>query len=357
MSRITAAVGALSFFAFAPVATAICTLNVRFSREQSALVWDAVPGVQQYEVQESLDDFQTSRNFFINDTSFPVQHRASSNASISYIVSATIKPSVQSVVPSTEGCVERLVVDIPADPQFRALTRKAVVPLVGSIAGAFGGRFKTSLKLTSNAPAERGRLVFHPVGLVASVSDPSMPYAFGLDSGIGATLQFDDVVAAMGQSGVGSLDIIPDDDAPAAVPTVDVRLYNDSPEGTFGTSEPAVLPFDFLQAPAFRIVAPPPQFRLNVGIRTLTATKATVLVFGTNRRLREFRDLQWPADYSVIGTARQIIGVDVAPDESLEFIFDGAAIPFYTVTENRTNDPELFIAAPAPSNDVGSFVE
>jgi len=97
--------------------------------------------------------------------------------------------------------------------------------------------------------------------------------------------------------------------------------------------------------------------RVNAGLRTLTDTKANALIYGVGGRLRDFRNLAWPADYTAFGSIAQLLGVDLQPGESVSIFFDGAVIPFYTRTENRTNDPEFFIPRPASSNDVGSFIE
>ena len=56
-------------------------------------------------------------------------------------------------------------------------------------------------------------------------------------------MQFDDVVAAMGQSGIGSLDIVPLNlfslGDPGVLP-VETRLFNEAAEGTFGAFEAPV---------------------------------------------------------------------------------------------------------------------
>lgn len=356
MSRTPVALAALLLLLTAPAARAACTLNLRFVSDPPTLVWDDIGGVKTYQIQESFDQFMTSRNFFFTTPPFAIQHRASAEVKAYYSVTAIMQSNVLSVAPSGEGCTEQIIVTLKADARFRALTRKAVVPVVGSTAGAFGGRFKTALKLTSNAAGERGRVIFHPAGTVGRPDDPSMPYGFG---GSGEELFVDDVVGAMGQTGIGTLDIVPDESASDSVPTVEARLYNDTPAGTYGTTESAYYPFDFLHPPPWTagISATDSRFRINIGLRTLTVTRARALVYGTNGRLREFRELEWPADYMTLGTFKQVLGIDLQPGESVTLFFDGAVIPFHTRTENRTNDPELFVAGAAHSPNVGSYVE
>ncbi|HEX7421236.1 MAG TPA: hypothetical protein VF505_15205 [Thermoanaerobaculia bacterium] len=355
MSRPVAVLIALAVL-FAPVAHAICPLNVRFTDNPPTLVWDNVSGATSYEIQESFDNI-TSRNYQTDSSPFVIQRRSSSDVKVSYIVTAILPSSILSLDATSEACRESAVMTLKSDPVFRALTRKAVIPIAGSGPGANGGHFKTALTLSATGAGERGRVIFHPAGSAARPDDPSIPYVF--NEGVGQELKFDDVVAAMGQSGVGSLDIVPDEGASDVIPAVDARLYNDTTAGTFGTSAPALPPFDFLQAPTLTISVPASDspFRVNAGLRTLTDTRAIALVYGTNGRLRTFRNLAWPADYTILGPIAQVIGVPVDPGESVSIFFEGAAIPFYTRTENRTNDPELFVGSGGKPANVGAYVE
>ena len=355
MPRIPAAAIALAIV-LAPAAFAVCPLNVRFSDNPPTLTWDSIPGAAAYEVQETFDNI-TSRSYYPQTTSLRIRRRSSSSIKVTYIVTAILPSSILALGDASEACRESTIVTLKADPAFRALTRKAVIPIAGSGPGANGGRFKTSLKLAATVAGERGRLIFHPAGTTARADDPSIRYEF--NEGVGQELQFDDVVTAMGGGGVGSLDIVPDEGASDLLPDVDARLYNDTTAGTFGTPAPALLPFDFLQPPALsvRVPASDSQFRINVGVRTLSETHATALVYGVSGRLRDFHGLVWPADYTTLTTIEQFIGVPVTPGESVTIFFEGPAIPFYTRTENRTNDPELLIPPRRRPLSVGSFVE
>ena len=355
MSRIPAAVIAIAVL-LAPAAQAVCPLNVRFSDDPPTLSWASIPGASAYEVQETFDNI-TSRSYYPQTTSLPIRRRSSSDVKVTYIVTAILPASILALGDASEACRESTMVTLKADPAFRALTRKAVIPIAGSGAGANGSRFKTSLKLTATLAGERGRLIFHPAGSVARGDDPSIRYRF--DEGAGQELRFDDVVAALGASGVGSLDLVPDEGAPDMLPDVEARLYNDTTGGTFGTPAPALLPFDFLQPPVLSVTVPAgeAQFRINVGVRTLSETHAIALVYGVSGHLRDFHRLAWPADFTTLTTVEQFIGVPVATGESVSVFFEGSAIPFYTRTENRTNDPELMIPPRVRPVSVGSFVE
>lgn len=347
--------GIVLFLFFSTTALAVCPLNLKFADNPPRIVWDDV-GAKTYEVQESFDNFATSRNYFVDSPPFVIRRRVSGNVAAVYTVTALLESNVLSVGAESEGCTESVKVTLKADAAFRELTRKAVVPVVGSGAGANGGRFRTSLKLTAADIGSRGRIVFHAAGSVAGPNDPAIAYAF--DS-IGDVKELDDVVEAMGQTGIGSLDIVPDEGASDVLPNIEVRLYDDTVAGTFGTMAPALLPYDFLQAPTMTLEVPPAgaAFRVNAGVRTLTDTRATALIYGTSGHLRDFRSLFWPAGTTTLGTISQFIGTPVGAGESVTLFFEGAAIPFFTRTENGTNDPELFIPPRDRAANVGSFVE
>lgn len=346
----------LVLIALAPRLAAQCTVQLRY--ENRELRWNVVPGASGYYIQESADDLATSRNFLVRAsvTSFPINHRASRPTKLKYRITAPYLPSVQLaglITPSFDACTGELEVELPADPEFRAFTRRAIVPVVGSTPGAQGSRFKTSLKLVPSSANQRGRIVFHPAGRSASASDPSIPYRLTTDA-----LMFDDIVAELGQTGLGSLDIVPDDDAESTVPRIEARLFNDTDLGTFGSFAPVVFPFDYLRPAGTAIDVPDARFRLNLGIRTLTATNVQVLIYGRDGRLRVFKELSFPAEYVTLTAAAQFLGTTVAPGELVTLAPSGSAIVFHTVTENRTNDPTLVVApARGTPNNVGGYID
>ncbi|HET7433427.1 MAG TPA: hypothetical protein VFN10_01805 [Thermoanaerobaculia bacterium] len=328
-----------------------CNMNPRW--ENGVLRWNPVAGAAGFYVQETLDGV-TSTTHFVQSNSINLPHRASVDTSIRFLVIAQIDPRT-AAVQTFDACVEQLDTIIPADPAFRAMTRKAIVPLVGSTPGAFGGRFKTSIKLTATNSNQRGTLVFHPAGRPAADDDPSLPYNLRTPED---TFVVDDFVTQLGLSGVGSLDIIPAEGQEPVLPEIDVRLFNDTPNGTFGTNAAAVLPFDYLAPAAATIDVPEKDFRVNAGFRALSAVSLKVLIYGTDHRLRDFKDRSFPAGWVQFGSVSDLAGTTVAPGESVTLLFGGSAIPFYTLTENRTNDPTLIVPAARPaSHDVGRFVE
>lgn len=343
----------LSSFATLTAAANPCNLDLRY--ESGELRWNSIAGVDQYQVLESFDEFATSRGTKTLKSAFPVTRRSSAPVNAYYQVTAEFVVGTRAqAVASIDTCTARLTVKLPADPALRDMTRMAVLPIAGSTPGAAGAKFKTSLTL--RGVSLKGRLVFHPVGRTALPSDASLPYTLGATS---APLVFDDIVAAMGQTGLGSIDVIPDADSDGRVPRIEARMFNETAGGTFGTFAPAVLPYQYLHPGAVQVQIPEGnRFRVNLGIRTLTATNATALIYGADGRLRDFTELSFPAQYTVMATAADFIRKPIVPGDSVTLTFSGSAIPFYTITDNSTNDPTLVVPpARAQSLSVDEYVD
>jgi len=340
----------------ASVAEAACDLNVRVvTTPILALAWDSVPGATSYQIQESLDGLLTSRNYFVaGQERFAITRRATGPIRVTYAVTARIASNVSSIGPRLDACTEAMTTTLPADAELRKLTRKGILPIVGSVTGAFGGQFKTSLRLTATTGQQSGRIVFHSGGSIASDGDPSMRYGF---SGVGESVFYEDIVPQLGRTGIGTIDIVPDEDASQVLPEVEARLFNDTPIGTFGAYQSVVFPFDYLSTPSMTVQIPAGAFRVNVGLRTLTAASLRVLIYGTDKRLRAFHEATFPADYMTMGNVEQMLGQNLVAGESFTMIYTGSVIPFYTITENRTNDPAVFVARRAASSDVGNYIE
>lgn len=334
---------------------ALCTFNLRY--EQGVLRWDPIPGALEYRIVESFPR-SSARIYATKETSLKVKRRASDKVLALYDITAELDPRVRSLATTAsdanDSCSTSIEATVDVDPEFRKLTRKAILPIVASNAGAGGARFRTSLTMRGTT-GQRGRIVFHPAGRAASDDDPSLRYAFTTSQ----PLFYADIVEALGQSGVGSLDIIPDDDALGRVPDVSVYLFNETANGTFGTYAAPVFPFDYLHANGHAFTIPEASFRANVGFRTLTAAKIRVAVFGTDGRLRAFHDLSFPAGWMQLTSASDIARTPLAPGESMALLYvEGSVIGFHTITENATNDPTLVIgAASGASTNVGEYVD
>jgi hypothetical protein len=316
------------------------------------LSWTAVFGAKQYEVQTSIDNFT-------HTTSLGVVPSGTTNVTLKQRSSRVFSGYSYRVIASDPGNPQDLQCSgtIPYNVQSLALSRiahKTVIPVVGSTRGANNAQFKTSLRL---GPAgtfhTTGKIVFHPAGQPGSDSDPSIPYV--IDGG--QTLEFDDVVAAMGQSGIGSLDIVPNSfDPNLDFLPVEVRLFNQAPEGTYGAFESHVEPADAFRPADWTLRVPSSRFRVNIGVRTITATHATFLLISATTGVYTQKSMDLSADYMFMQAADQFFGVPVGQGDSITIHFDdnpitsGAvntsidtiAIPFHTFTDNSTNDPAIF---------------
>ncbi len=214
-----------------------------------------------------------------------------------------------------------------------------VIPGVGSLAGAFGSNFRTQLQLTNGGGSViAGNIVFHPAGASASPSDPSMSYLLGSWQ----TINFSDLLPAMGQSGLGSADLVP---TSGAAPTAVARIFNDGgAAGTTGFSEPTFRASDALQVGDNAVFVLPfdsVNYRFNLGVRTLddgvtvafTIWDASGTLVGTGTKT-------FSANFFTQATAAQFLGVASLPATgSIGLtVTQGSAIFFGPTVDNRTQD-------------------
>ena len=235
--------------------------------------------------------------------------------------------------------------------QYTAL----VVPGVGSLAGAFGSQFKTSLQIIAPqfGGGVTGKLVFHPSGVSGSSTDPSIP----LSLGEGRAVSYANVVATMGQTGLGSLDIVLD--ASSSVPIAYARVFNDAGAGgTSGLGEAALDVTQSFVGPASSILAigctgyisapaDPARQRLTVGIRSLdtfvTVSFALKSQEGATRTTTQ-RHLQPNEFLQLSGDA--LFGIAPGANDYIEVSATGDAIVYGAATDNTTNDPSVQFASP-----------
>jgi hypothetical protein len=260
------------------------------------------------------------------------------------------------------GAHQGPVLDVGATGTFVESVSR-IIPVAISSPGAFGSFFKTAVQVLNPGPgsgAITGRFVFHPAGVSGGFSDPSLPFSVNA----GQTSSYIDLVAAMGQSGVGSVDIVLPDGS--QVPIVVARVYNDGgAAGTTGFTEDLVDPNGPFLGPVLSagvtgyIVGPADvaHFRYNIGVRslfsgaslTVTAHDSTGAVIGTNT-------VTYPPTYLQQLDAASFLGIPLTNNDSIELsVSNGAAIVYGATADNITNDPSLqygrgvfAIAAKAP---------
>ena len=232
-------------------------------------------------------------------------------------------------------------------PSVRASSDAAPIhgylPVVGSTQGSFGSLFRTAVQLTNRGQVEiTGRLVFHPAGVSAANTDPSVVYTLRPNE----TQSIEDVVVATGTTGLGSLDVIPTSGYP---PDVTARIYNDAgAAGTSGFTTEMVTPFRAMHRftrGSLTIPADTTNFRMNVGIRTLeSGVEMNIIQYdasGVSTGL--FVRRSFPANYFAQMTVGQFVNdAAVAPGGYLVVqIESGSAFVYSTITDNRTNDSSI----------------
>ncbi|HUJ13189.1 MAG TPA: hypothetical protein VL284_05290 [Thermoanaerobaculia bacterium] len=224
---------------------------------------------------------------------------------------------------------------------------EGVIAGAGSLAGAFGSHFRTAMQITNrDSKVAAGTLVFHPAGTAGSASDPSLAYSVPANS----VVSFTDVVQQMGQSGLGSIDVI---STSGSRPLFTVRVFNDAGSaGSSGFTE-EIVPLENvlheLDDAFITMPADPTNFRMNVGIRTLDAG-ATLQIFVVDANgstlLQPVEKAAYPANYFEQPTLQQFINnVAPVPNGVVRIrVINGSAIVYATTTDNRTNDSSIDFA-------------
>jgi hypothetical protein len=303
------------------------------------LSWQPVPGTTNYEVQVSSDGFlhsTTLLNLPSGATGVTVKELTSVNRIYSYRITASNSSDVL--------CSGTFNLSFAGGQGIGQRINRIVLPVVGSTRGQNNAQFKTSLRLGPAITSSSGKIVFHPAGRAGSDDDPSIPYRVER----GQTLQFDDIVASLGQSGIGSLDIIqnfPYVNAETSLLPVEARLFNEGAGGTYGAFEAPVLPADAYRPIDWNVFVPSSRFRVNIGIRTLTQAHVTFFLIAASGGITE-KIVDFPADYVFLQAADQFFGQQsVNPGDTIVINIAGddvIAIPFHTFTDNSTNDPAVF---------------
>lgn len=222
-----------------------------------------------------------------------------------------------------------------------------VLPAAGAVQGSTAF-FRTSVQMVNaGTSAISGRLVFHRATQSASPGDPSL--AFNLPGG--ASLSYADVVASMGTSGLGSLDVVT---TAGAVPIITARVFSDAgAAGTSGFSEEAVSPDEALDLFTRGILLLPADltsFRANIGVRTLdTGATLNISTFDAGGTLRATRqNVHYPANYFEQVPVSQFTGAATLPAGGWILIrlatFGERAFVYSSVIDNRTSDSTFRMA-------------
>ena len=229
-----------------------------------------------------------------------------------------------------------LLLATTASAQISLRPPDAIVPVVGSTRGQSNANFKTELQLANGTDVPMaGWLVLRPQFVSRRYDLP--PHT---------TLSFNDVVADLGTSGLGSIDILADS---GPIPTVVTRAYDDQPQGTTGVTVPLV-PLASVLGGVDRgtLIVPRDlvRYRFNIGVRTLHdgATLALTLR-SANGTERHRRTVTYDENHFEQQPGDLFTGAALQADDSIEVrIVAGSAIVYATTVDNRTNDSSLQIA-------------
>ena len=222
-----------------------------------------------------------------------------------------------------------------------------VLPAAGSTPGSFGSFFRTGVQLSNpGSTAIAGRFVYHQAGVPGTSADPSLNFTVDARS----TIAYSDLVATMGQTGLGSIDVILPDSSD--LPVIVARVYNDAGAGgTSGFTEEAIDPsgsFEnrvvFAGATGF-LVAPPDaaNFRFNIGVRSLlSGALITFRVRDASGALVREVTKTYTATFYEQQSAETLLGGPIASNDQIEVsVSSGSAIIYGATVDNTTNDPSI----------------
>ena len=239
--------------------------------------------------------------------------------------------------------------DAADEASFGYLPLSRILPVVGSTAGAAGSFFKTAIQVFNPSPSPiPGRFVFHASGAPGSPTDPSMDFTVGPQQ----TIQWGDVLPAMGLSGLGTLDImLPSASASPAI--IVSRVFNDAEQaGTSGFTEESVNVSDvgpgglvITNAQTGYLVLPADleRFRFNIGIRTLASTSTLQFtVFDALGNVVGNASKSVGPSSFLQQEAGAMLGIALPPSGSIRVRVSGAgSIVYGATTDNITNDPSI----------------
>jgi virginiamycin B lyase len=219
-----------------------------------------------------------------------------------------------------------------------------VLPVVLSAPGALGSFFKTEVQVhNASAVPISGQFVFHPSGVPGTSGDPSLPYSLAPYQ----TVDFADLLPAMGQSGVGTLDLLA---TVGPAPLTVTRIYNDAgAAGTTGFNEDQIRPEDALTAGQRAVLIAPidvSKFRFNIGVRTLSSgASISVTVRDQNGAVKQTVSKSYPAVFFQQGSDANFLGAALSANDSIEIsVNSGSLIVYGATADNTTQDPSLQLA-------------
>jgi hypothetical protein len=208
-------------------------------------------------------------------------------------------------------------------------TKTSLFPITGSTRGAHGSVFRTSAQLSNPGEFEiEGDLVFHPAGVEASSSNPSYRYRLGPYESQSLT----DVIASIGASGLGSLEVVPD---VGPIPAVAVRINN----GNSPVSVPPLDPASVMVAgmhSAMKMPGDTGNSRTNIAIRTMdSGAKIWVCMHDPDGTFIRGFTREFPPNYLIQMPVAELLGGEVRADQMVMFTVNGgSAVISASTSEN-----------------------
>jgi len=231
-----------------------------------------------------------------------------------------------------------------------------IITVVGSTAGSLGSNFKTSAQLLNPGNGTiSGRFIFHPATRAGSQTDPSLLYSVPP----GVVVTYADLVGAMGQAGLGSIDIVTPPGAP--VPIIVTRIYNDAGSGgTAGFFEELV---GSATGAGTRVLTPgtqgflitpvePTRTRMNFGVRSLSGGVIMIVrLEDSEGHVLVSTQKTYPPDYfEQVDSGTFFSGVALGANQKVRItVSSGSAIVYGATTDNVTNDPSVQFATAVPN--------
>jgi hypothetical protein len=218
-----------------------------------------------------------------------------------------------------------------------------IVPVAASAPGALGSSYKTAVGLHNPSPSSiSGTVIFRRQGVPGSSADPTFAYTLLPYE----TFDYADFMAAIGQSGLGSLDLVA---TTGAIPVTEARIYNASDPAATGAREDLMFPEEVLLPGLGGTLLAPADFsryRFNIGIRTLSAGAVmTVTIRDKKGVSRRSFSVAYPGDFFFQLSANAFLGLSLQPEDSIRFaLTSGRAIVYGATADNTTQEPEIFIA-------------
>ena len=219
-----------------------------------------------------------------------------------------------------------------------------IVPVVASAPGALGSSYKTAAGLHNpSASSISGTVIFRRQGVPGSSADPTFAYTLLPYE----TFDYADFLGAIGQTGLGSLDVVA---TTGAIPVTEARIYNTSDPAANGAREDLVFPEEaLLPGLGGTLIAPADlsRYRYNIGVRTLSGGAAmTVTIRDKKGASRRSFSVAYPGDFFFQLSANAFLGLSLQAEDSVRFVLtSGRAIVYGATADNTTQEPEIFIAA------------